>query len=188
MRMNRRTLLLAATGLLVGGPATFARVAEAGDLAQEGAEEAAISYGPPEWLRIPAIEVNSAIQTAGIKDGVYDAPAFDVGHHFDSAFPGEYGNTILNGHVETIGLGKVFNRLKDVEPGVAVYVYTPTHRTDWVVTHTFTVANTDDSFLYGTELPTLTLYTCTGTFYPESQDFSERLVAVASLVQVVERV
>lgn len=144
-----------------------------------------VSYGPAVWLRIPSIEVDSAVVEVGITDGYYDASWWDVGHHVDSANPGEPGNSIFNGHVETIGYGRVFRRLHELTPGDLVYVYTDTHRIDWVVTEIFSVPSGDNGFLYDTASPRLTLYTCTGVFNLLEREFSDRLVVAAELVQAV---
>src|SRR5690349_2128797 len=65
-------------------------------------------FGPAVWMRIPSIEVDSHISEVDVIGGYYDVPWFDVGHHIDSANPGDLGNSIFNGHVVTINAGEVF--------------------------------------------------------------------------------
>ena len=144
-------------------------------------------FGPAVWMRIPSIEVDSHISEVDVIGGYYDVPWFDVGHHIDSAKPGDLGNSIFNGHVVTINAGEVFRRLHELKAGDAVYAYTADYRLDWVVTDVFQVAQDDNSFLEQTEQPRITLYTCTGQFNPLERSYAERLVAVGQLVNTGPR-
>ena len=164
--------------LQAGGPAALAERARA---------EGVTSYGPAMWMRIPRIGIDSDVADVGLVGSVYDVPWQAVGRHFDSANPGEQGNSVFNGHVLTVSAGRVFQRLEELQPGDAVYVYTPTHRTDWVVESVYSVPDGDDSFVEPTPDTRITLYTCTGSFSPLEQNFSHRLVVVGRLVQAVPR-
>lgn len=146
-----------------------------------------VSYGAPVWLTIPSIDVDAKVVEVGLWKGEYWVPAYDVGHHGDSANPGEPGNSIYTGHVATIDAGRVFARLKQVKVGDAVYVYTKSHRTDWVVTDVKVYGNKDSFFLAQTAEPRLTLYTCHGTFDWAKRDYSHRIVVTAELVKVEPR-
>jgi LPXTG-site transpeptidase (sortase) family protein len=156
---------------------------DTGDQSTDGLD----TFGPAVWMRIPRIGVDSHVSDVGIVNGFYDVPWFDIGHHNDSANPGEFGNSIFNGHVVTINAGDVFRRLHELTPGDAVYAYTPDYRLDWVVTDLFSVGQDDNSFLDPTEVPRLTLYTCTGDFNAIERNYAERLVAVAQLVTLGPR-
>lgn len=142
------------------------------------------SYGPPVWITIPSIRVDARVVAMPPSNGYYWVPGYDVGHHTDSPNPGEPGNSAYTGHVATIDAGRVFARLKEVKVGDAIYVYTESHRTDWVVTAINVYGNKDASFLAPTVEPTLTLYTCHGTFDWAKRDYSNRLAVSASLVTV----
>jgi LPXTG-site transpeptidase (sortase) family protein len=144
-------------------------------------------FGPAVWMRIPTIEVDSHISDVAVVGGYYDVPWFDIGHHVDSANPGDLGNSIFNGHVVTINAGEVFHRLHELRPGDAAYTYTPSYRLDWVVTDVFSVAQDDNFFLEDTETPRITLYTCTGQFNPVERSYAERLVAVGQIVNAGPR-
>jgi len=174
--MNRRALLRT---LLGGAAIALAPVAV---LAQ-----AAGDFGPAVWMRVPAIDVDSHISDVGVIGGYYDVPWFDIGHHADSHNPGDAGNSIFNGHVVTINAGEVFRRLHELQSGDAVYVYTPDHRVDWVVTSVFSVAQDDNAFLIDTDQPTITLYTCTGQFNPIERSYAERLVVTGIMVRASAR-
>jgi LPXTG-site transpeptidase (sortase) family protein len=179
-------------GLVLGGVISGPGLASADDTSDEDAPDLSTpdqlaSYGPSAWMRIPRIELDSATVDVDVIDGYYAVPWFDVGHHADSANPGESGNSIFNGHVLTINAGRVFYRLKELEPGDAVFVYTPDYRTGWAVASTFAVADGNDAFLTQTDVPQLTLYTCTGAFNPLERSYAERLVVVSELIEVVPR-
>lgn len=180
-RFTRRGLVRSAAGLvLVGAAGALATPAGA-------QSDDAGSFGPAVWMRIPSIEVDSHISDVGVIGGYYDVPWFDIGHHMDSANPGEPGNSIFNGHVVTINAGDVFRRLHEVRRGDAVYAYTPDYRLDWVVADVFSVGQDDTSFLEDTEAPRITLYTCTGDFNPIERNYAERFVAVGQLVNTGPR-
>ncbi len=136
---------------------------------------------------IPKIGVDVSVTEVGLQGREYIVPGWDVGHHQDSANPGEIGNAVMNGHLETINAGRVFARLKQLAVGDAIYTYTATHRLSWAVRETYAVPNTENAFLGPTPEPRLTLYTCHGTYSPIARDYSHRLVVVAELVEVGER-
>lgn len=145
------------------------------------------SYGPATWIAIPKLGVAIGVMRVGVRGGEYVVPSWEVGHHADSANPGERGNAVMNGHLETINAGRVFARLKDLRPGDAVYTYTATHRLTWAVRETATVPNTEHGFVQPTDDRRLTLYTCAGTFNARAQDYTHRLVVVAELAEVSDR-
>jgi LPXTG-site transpeptidase (sortase) family protein len=140
-----------------------------------------------EWIAVPRIGVDSPVMEMGLQGGEYQVPSFDVGHHADSANPGQPGNSIYNGHLQTINAGEVFGRLHELRPGDVVYVYTASYRFDWVVDDTHTVRNDDRAFLQPTAEPRLTLYTCAGTYDLRTRDYTHRRVVVGRLAQVVPR-
>ena len=144
-------------------------------------------FGPAVWMRIPRIEVDSHVSDVDVVGDYYDVPWFDVGHHVDSANPGDLGNSIFNGHVVTINAGNVFRRLHELRPVDAVYVYTPDFRLDWVVIDVFEVARDDNGFLDPSEQPRITLYTCSGDFNPVERSYANRLVVVGQLVRTGPR-
>jgi len=145
------------------------------------------SYGRPAWIKIPRIGVDSSVMEVGVRGGEYEVPAWDVGYHADSAEPGEPGNSVFNGHLETIDAGRVFARLKELAVGDAVYVYTGTHRLDWVVEGVRTVPTADHSFILPTPDARITLYTCAGRYNPLTRDYTHRLAVVGRLVKAVQR-
>jgi LPXTG-site transpeptidase (sortase) family protein len=195
--LRRRALLAGLMGMgaiTLGDPLLRPPRAQAADDSEDAGSTAApdssdqvASYGPPVWMRIPRIHVDSATVDVGVTDGYYDVPWFDIGHHADSANPGQPGNSIFNGHVLTIDAGRVFYRLNELAPGDAVFVYTAAYRSGWEVVAVFAVPDGDNRFLEPTSDPQLTLYTCTGAFNPIERMFAERLVVVGELQELVPR-
>jgi LPXTG-site transpeptidase (sortase) family protein len=145
------------------------------------------AYGPAVWMTIPKLQVAEKIMDVGIENGEYVVPAWDIGHHQDSVQPGEPGNAVFNGHLETINAGRVFARLKDLAPGDAIYTYTSTERLTWVVRETRTVGHKATDFFAPTDDTRITLYTCTGTWLPLELDYAQRLVVVGDLADVAPR-
>ncbi|HEY7062655.1 MAG TPA: class F sortase [Chloroflexota bacterium] len=138
-------------------------------------------------MAIPRLRVDSAVTDVGVHDGAYDVPLWDVGHHADSRNPGEPGNSVFNGHLETLHAGKVFARLAELTPGDAIYVYTPGYLLAWRVETVASVPNDDTGFVQPTADRRITLYTCTGRWDPLAHDYTERFVVVARLVIVSPR-
>jgi len=143
--------------------------------------------GLPLWLEIDRIQVDAPVMEMGVEGGEYQVPSFDVGHHADSAHPGEAGNSIYNGHLQTINAGRIFARLHELQAGDTIRVYTRTHRVDWVIADVRTVPNTEQSFLQPSAAPRITLYTCDGTFDLHTRDYTHRRVVVGNLVGVTAR-
>jgi LPXTG-site transpeptidase (sortase) family protein len=164
--------------------------AVADDSEEAGGSDAAApgpTYGDPVWITIPRIRVDSKVLPVGVQNGEYQVPSWEVGYHADSAKPGLPGNSVFNGHLETINAGRVFARLKELRVGDAVYVYTPSHRLDWVVREVRTVPNTDYSFIQPTADVRITLYTCAGRYDPRLRGYTHWLVVVGQLVSVTPR-
>jgi LPXTG-site transpeptidase (sortase) family protein len=177
-------------------PARPADVVQAAEATPPGPGRGAVAQAPasaqpadprrrPLWITIPRIGVDTSITQVVVEDGAYQVPAFDVGHHADSANPGEVGNSVFNGHLTTIDAGSVFAQLHRVAAGDTVQVRTPIDRTEWVVEEIRVVPASDGSFIQPVANRRLTLYTCTGTYDPRTRDYSHRLVVVAQLAQVV---
>jgi LPXTG-site transpeptidase (sortase) family protein len=82
-----------------------------------------------ERIMIPSIDVDSKVIEVGWKIEVqngrevalWQVAEYGVGHHKNSANPGEGENIVLAGHVG--GFGKVFRDLYYVEPGDQVILY-----------------------------------------------------------------
>lgn len=131
---------------------------------------------PPTRLVIPRIDLDIPVRSVGIKTiqegGKPKAVWADVpnagGFHQTSAYPGNPGNTVINGHRDI--LGAVFRHLDDVEVGDEIIIYVgdtpyPYHVTEnIVVPETFASAKQRaENLKYISYMPEerLTLVTCT---------------------------
>ena len=182
----------AGTNAIVPDDAASAAEPGAADAADTYAEadpalEARPEYGPPLRMQIPRIAVNNSVSKVGVVNGEYQVPGWDVGYHADSSEPGQPGNSVFNGHLETINAGRVFARLKDLRVGDAVYLYTATHRLDWVIREVRTVPDSEYSFILPTEDTRITLYTCAGRYNPLTRGYTHWLVLVGELVEANPR-
>lgn len=139
-------------------------------------------YPEPEGIRIPAIGVESRVVAAGIKDGRYEVAPFYVSHYLGTANPGQPGNGVYSGHVESIQSGNVFARLPELTVGAEVTVYTRDRPWTYRVTATKVARNDDLSVMDQTSDRRLTLITCVGEWIVASHDYSHRFIAIAQLV------
>lgn len=124
-------------------------------------------------LVIPGLEVYARI-VEGVED---DQLYYGVGHHKETALPGEIGNAVLAGHRTSYRMHP-FKELDEVEIGDSIEIVTADKTDTFTVFNTFIVDYNDRSILeQGQDEAVLTLYTC----HPEgSLEF--RLVVQARLV------
>ncbi|MBI2953954.1 MAG: sortase [Chloroflexi bacterium] len=135
---------------------------------------------PAERIVISKIRVNSVITESKIENGEWRVPKFVAGHLEGTANPGESGNVVLSGHVESIASGNVFARLGELEPGDEITLFAGGKELPYQVSGKKVVENTDLSVIRPTKEETLTLITCTGTFNVVTRDYSHRLIIIAT--------
>jgi LPXTG-site transpeptidase (sortase) family protein len=140
------------------------------------------SYGRTVRIEIPRIGVDSTVTEVGIENGEYQVPSREVGHHLDSSSAGEPGNSVFNGHLQTLNAGRVFARLHELQAGDRIYLHTVSHQLDWVVQDVQTVPVANSSFILPTEDTRITLYTCAGSYNPLTRLYSHKLVVVAKMM------
>ncbi len=142
------------------------------DLVQPLAPVPIPTPGPQAATRvvIPAIDVDAPV----VEGDDWEQLKKGVGHHINSANPGERGNCVLSGHNDVFG--EVFRRLEDLELEDEVIVYTGVQPYRYVVKAKRIVEPADVSVMYPTTKPVLTLITC----HPYLVD-THRLVVVAEL-------
>lgn len=145
------------------------------------------------WIVIPAIDVDSPVVDVSIvwdgKARVWQRPKNSVGHHDGTASPGELGNVVLSGHINSPvrGEGNVFKHLPELpellELGqqVEVLVYTEDRTYVYQVVRSDVVAPESRDVFEPTREPTVSLITCVPDMV-----FSHRLVVTAWLVRVAE--
>lgn len=132
-----------------------------------------------KWIRISKIGVDSPVVEAPLEKGEWKVPKFVVGHLEGTANPGEVGNAVFSGHLESIGSGNVFAWLKELSIGDDVTLLSGSETTRYAVTDVKVVKNDDLSVVAPMPEPVLTLITCAGTWNPLTRDYGERLVVVA---------
>jgi len=148
-------------------------------------KEQAISFGLPVRLKIPIINVDSAIESVGLTpDGAMDTPKgpSDVAWFNPGKRPGENGSAVIDGHYGTWknGQGSVFDNLNKLHQGDKIYV-----EDDNGVAISFVVrerrsydpnADASDIFSSNDGKSHLNLITCEGNWNKDSKSYSERLV------------
>jgi LPXTG-site transpeptidase (sortase) family protein len=148
-------------------------------------DEAGASQGPITRVRIPRISLDAEVVRARFLDrdeGSWEIPAFKVGHAEFTSPAGSRGNTVLIGHVASIGAGDVFRNLDRMRVGDDLTLVTPDRTYQYVAVDVRRVPRNDVSVLAATDLPFVSLITCAGVWLPHVNDYTERLVVRAALV------
>ncbi len=124
----------------------------------------------PTRIVVPAINVDALV----VAGDSWEQLKLGVGHHPNTANPGERGNMVLSAHNDIYG--EIFRRLSDLELGDEVIVYAGEQPYRYVVTAKQIVEPTHVSVLASTTKPVATLISC----YPYMVD-SHRIVVIAEL-------
>lgn len=140
-------------------------------------------------VRVASIGLDSeVVEAAFVERGgatTWDIPKFKAGHAQGTAGAGDDGNAVLLGHVSSIRSGDVFKDLERVKLGDEVVLFSGDRRFVYEVTEIKTVPRTDTTPLETTEKPTVSLFTCTGTWLPTLWDYSDRFVVRGELRRVL---
>jgi sortase A len=152
----------------------------------------------PERIEIPEIDLDAPVISVGWHtvpiDGQvfsrWDVPdEFATGWHNSSAYLGQAGNTVINGHHNA--WGHVFGKLINVEPGDQVIIYSEGESFNYTVVQTMILEEENQPLSVRIEnarwlLPSpderVTLVTC----WPQT-NFTHRLVVIALPTDQVER-
>jgi sortase A len=124
----------------------------------------------PTRITIPAIEVDALV----VEGDSWEQLKLGVGHHLNTANPGERGNMVLSAHNDIYG--EIFRRLPSLELGDEIVVYAGEQPYRYVVTAKQIVEPTEVGVLAPTTKPVATLISC----YPYMVD-THRIVVVAEL-------
>jgi sortase A len=140
---------------------------------------------PITRLSIPSVELDTPVALASlvVHDGAstWEVPKFVAGHAEGTSGAGEQGNSVLIGHVSSVTLGNVFERLNGIRDGDVVFVFGGDQRFKYRVTEIRDVKRSDVSVLESSDGPTLTLITCSGLWLPTIWDYTDRVVVRADL-------
>jgi sortase (surface protein transpeptidase) len=146
----------------------------------------------PVSVSIPDVGISSQLIPLGLNpDNTLEVPKdFSLaGWYTGRPVPGEFGPSIIAGHVDSKRGPAVFYRLKDVQPGTTIDVA----RSDGTTARFRVVAmeqHAKDAFptehVYGpTDSPELRLITCGGTFNRSTGHYNDNLIVFAELSEIV---
>ncbi|MEH1167551.1 class F sortase [Micromonospora sp. CPCC 205539] len=177
---------LAQAGPQLPGPADTTGAVTLGEVA------AGMARSAPTSIEIPRIGVDATILSLGTNpDGTVQVPPLDqaekAGWYEPGASPGETGNAVIVGHVDSAKLGPaVFFDLGSLAPGDTITIQradgTPvTFRVDSVQSYPKTAFPTD--LVYGpNDRPGLRVVTCGGQFDEAAKSYPDNVVAFATLM------
>ncbi|MFG1870699.1 class F sortase [Micromonospora arborensis] len=158
----------------------------------QGDVPAGLARSAPTSIEIPRIGVDATIMSLGTNpDGTVQVPPLDqadqAGWYEPGASPGETGNAVIVGHVDSAKLGPaVFFDLGALTPGDTVTVrradgLTATFKVDSVKSYPKTAFPTE--LVYGpSDRPSLRVVTCGGQFDEAAKSYPDNVVVFASLV------
>lgn len=149
---------------------------------------ARIVPGAPLRLRIPAIGVDTRIESVGLAAnggmGIPSTP-FVVAWYSPGPRPGEPGNAVIDGHLDHPGGPGVFWSLGDLKPGDKVLVETaPGKWKTFVVSYSaeYPYDQSPIDLIFGPSLTAnLNLITCEGVFDHSQHNYNQRRVVYTHL-------
>lgn len=185
---------LAQAGPEVPGPAVTGNDATApddGEHAAQGDIPVGLNRAAPSTIEIPRIGVNATIMSLGTNpDGTVQVPPLEqadqAGWYEPGPSPGETGNAVIVGHVDSAKLGPaVFFDLGSLVPGDTITVQRAdgqpaTFRVDSVKAYPKTSFPTE--LVYGpNDRPGLRVVTCGGQFDEAAKSYQDNVVVFATL-------
>ncbi len=150
------------------------------------ASEPAASAMVPSRLKIPAIGVDSRVESVGVTPaGTMGVPndIHDVGWYALGVRPGQAGDAVFDGHLTWTSGPAVFAKLNQLKAGDLIeVVYSDGSSRQFKVVKTTSYAwNDRPSQLFATGgAPRLSLVTCSGSW--DGKAYSQRVVVDAALV------
>ncbi|MBC9006655.1 class F sortase, partial [Micromonospora aurantiaca (nom. illeg.)] len=159
--------------------------------------DSGLAASPPIRITIPRIGVRADVLAFGVNDdGTVQVPpldqAMDAGWYKLGASPGEIGNAVIMGHVDSAEIGPaVFFRLGELRPGDGISV----ERAD----HTEVTFQVDglksypkDQFptelVYGpSDRASLRVITCGGRFDEQKRSYTDNVIVFATMTGVRQR-
>lgn len=152
---------------------------------------AGLPRSTPTTITIPRIGVNAEIMTLGMNpDGTVEVPPLDqamkAGWYSPGPSPGEAGNAVIVGHVDSAKIGPaVFFNLGALQKGDTINVArqdgsTATFTIDEVKSYPKTAFPTE--LVYGpSDKPSLRVVTCGGQFDQNAGSYLNNIIALATL-------
>jgi Sortase domain len=142
----------------------------------------------PVRLRIPALGLMTAIEPVGLRAGAMDVPTnvWHVGWFRLGPRPGDVGNAVIDGHLDSTTGPAIFLNLHNLRIGDRIYV---TDRAGiergFVVTdlHNYRLTDAPRARIFGlTTGRHLNLITCSGTWQARAHQYDQRLVVYSRLL------
>ncbi|WP_030333256.1 class F sortase [Micromonospora parva] len=173
------------------GPASTADDAPPVDGQPIGDSPAGLARSAPTSIEIPRIGVDATIMSLGTNpDGTVQVPPLDkadqAGWYEPGASPGETGNAVIVGHVDSAVLGPaVFFDLGALTPGDTITVrradgVPASFTVDSVTSYPKTAFPTE--LVYGpSDRPGLRVVTCGGQFDQAAKSYPDNIVVFATL-------
>lgn len=159
--------------------------------AEPGAGVSALDRSVPDRIAIPAIEVDATLMSLGVdQNGEVEVPPLEearkAGWYERGVTPGEIGNAVIIGHVDSYKIGPaVFFNLGKLKPGDTVEV---TRKDDTVATFvvdgvkSFARDKFPADLVYGpTNQAGLRIVTCGGEFDRKQRSYLDNVIVFATL-------
>jgi sortase A len=131
------------------------------------------TQGPQHAIRLQIPKINQDVPI--VEGDGFEQLKKGVGHHINSANPGESGNVVLSAHNDIHG--EIFRHLDQLEAGDLIIIFSERRSYTYVVEEVLFVEPTQVEFLASTGEPTATLISC----YPYMID-NKRIVVTANLI------
>jgi hypothetical protein len=144
--------------------------------------------GLPRQLRIPRLRIAAAVEHVGLApDGAMEVPKRyeNVAWYNLGPPPGQAGNAVLAGHLDSKTGPAIFWRLRELRPGDEVFVLGNDDVERRFIVRAAESYRFDDAPLLRIFGPSaeagLNLITCGGSFDRRSQNYDQRLVVYTTL-------
>lgn len=131
------------------------------------------TQGPQHAIRLQIPKINQDVPI--VEGDGFEQLKKGVGHHINSANPGESGNVVLSAHNDIHG--EIFRHLDQLEAGDLIIIFSERQSYTYVVEDVLFVEPTQVEYLASTGGPTATLISC----YPYMID-NKRIVVTANLI------
>lgn len=131
------------------------------------------TQGPQHAIRLQIPKINQDVPV--VEGDGWEQLKKGVGHHINSANPGESGNVVLSAHNDIHG--EIFRNLDQLEVGDLVILFSERQSYTYVVEDVLIVEPTQVEFLESTSESKATLISC----YPYLVD-NKRIVVIANLI------
>lgn len=148
----------------------------------------------PLEISMPSIKINAPVTETGLNgDGSLEVPSSTsnkVGWYKYGAVPGQYGPSVLVGHLDTTNGPAILWNLKNIKSGDQVSIAlndntTAIYKVNSIESYSQNNFPTDK--VYGAiNYPGLRIITCSGTYNILKQRYSENLVVYATLLKTVK--